>query len=66
VPAHISERDATDDATGADRNVVNITARITWPGRHGMHPSHETRQLDETRGPLVSGPCFGTLEAPGH
>lgn len=66
VSTDVGKRDARHDATGADRNKMNIAARVTLPRRNAMHPRGQAWQLDEARGPLVTGPCFRTGEAPRH
>ena len=63
MAAHIGERDTRDDATGAQRNVMDIAASLTGPGRCGMHPSNQAGQLHQTGGSLVTGPRFRTLKA---
>ena len=66
MPAHVGKRDTRDDAIGAERNVMDIAASVARAGRYGMHPCHQTGQLDQTGGSLVAGPCFGTLKSFWH
>ena len=64
VPADVGQRDARDDAAGAERYIVDVAATGTRPARDAPHPRHQTGHLDETGGLRVAGPRFRRLEAP--
>jgi hypothetical protein len=63
MPADIGKRDARDDATRAERYVMDVAASVTGPGRYGVHPDNQTGQSDQARSSVVTGPCFRTFKA---
>jgi lipid A 3-O-deacylase PagL len=66
MPADIGKRDARDDATRAERDVMDVAASVTGSGRYGVHPDNQTGQSDQARGSVVTGPCFRALKAFWH